>query len=160
MESPKITGRQSRNFHYQVKPPMPGRDYIWLSSWSKGPHGKFPHMQGIARATGYSPQTDGKSYYLRQHLLIIEHREVKRVHTAFTPTDEHSWHWKKHCTLPEGKDKPSATNPEIHNSWPADTIHWGNNDTSWENDQPTLSELKAHSMKQNSCSTLLRCPRI
>lgn len=47
--------------HHQGKRPVPGMDYIYLSHWTKGPHGNSQTSQAVVKDTGCSPQTEDKA---------------------------------------------------------------------------------------------------
>lgn len=48
---------------YQLKPPMWGIGYMFLSYWPKWSY-RTPKLQTMVSATGYLPQPDGKTQFL------------------------------------------------------------------------------------------------
>lgn len=65
--------------HHQGKRPVPGMDYIYLSHWTKGPHGNSQTSQAVVKDTGCSPQTEDKALWMTMLLCLIGHRETELV---------------------------------------------------------------------------------
>lgn len=74
------TKLQLEIFCNQVKLPVPGMGFIWLSFWPKRVCGNPQITQATAEAIDYSPQTDGKVLLVKTTLMyLLEQEEVNLV---------------------------------------------------------------------------------